>query len=223
MNKANTNLCLYIWSQVWPFLSGPSRKTPPTHIQKLFYFGALGKKRRAGPNKKISIKGSGMDQHRDNWSVDRIKKALEGELLGTEGYAAVAGAENSQIMGSDVVVYTEGDKPQIMALRYPSRYNLTETRKCYEQLPCLQMECGKGTVSILSALDDFMMTHEVYFKFSDNEPVNVHRFSFAMRWLQSEKDFYVKTCGMRMDKRALQAVQKRKSYRRSEYLFPENR
>lgn len=113
MNVATMNLLLYVWVITWPYLTVQSRKHPPTHLQILLYYVCLDR----------CING-----HRDNFSIEDITKIMNGEECGKNGHPS-AGADNSQIIWSNVLVYTEGNVPQTFTLRYPSRENFTEDRK----------------------------------------------------------------------------------------------
>ena len=165
-----------------------------------------------------------MNRHRDNICENDIIRVLKGDTLGNDGHPT-AGAENSQIIGSNVIVFTFGSKPQLFYLRHPAKDDYTQSREMYRIHPLFQFPCGDGTVSVLDPVDDLLLTHEVFFKFDDKEePRNVYRFGLAFRWLQSARDFYVDTCGMRLDKKAL-AKEARDAKRgpaaRSDELFPE--
>ena len=56
-------LNVYLWIQCWSYLTHQSRRSPPTHVQALFYYGALGVKRRNSPAHGTNTHGSGMNQH----------------------------------------------------------------------------------------------------------------------------------------------------------------
>ena len=81
---------LFLWVACWPYLSPISRRSPPTHMQLLFYYYIL---------------KAAMGRHRDNSSAADIEKFINGEQLGTAGHAS-GGAENSQMIGSNVMVFT---------------------------------------------------------------------------------------------------------------------
>ena len=213
-------LNIYIWIQCWSYLTYQSRRSPPTHVQILFYYGALGVKRRSSPAHGTGTYGSGMNQHRDNFSCRDLLRIIKGYSLGEEGHPS-AGADNSQIVGTNVLVYTIGDKPQVFTLRYPNRSDFLEKRQNYTVVPSFQFECGHGTVSVLDPVDDLFMTHEVCFHFKPGESKNKYRFGYCFRWLQSEKDFYVKSCGMRLDEQALSVVSKKRNFTRASDEFPE--
>ena len=62
------------------------------------------------------------------------------------------------------------------------------------------------------------LTHGAEFDKADME-INGYRLAFTIRWLASAKDFYVDTCGMRLDKRAQETVAGRKNWRRADDVF----
>ena len=208
MDNATMNLLLYAWMVTWPYLTYQSRKTPPTHMQLLFYYVTL---------------SSRITAHRDNISIADINKIINGDECGENGHPS-AGADNSQQIGSNVLVYTEGNVPQNFILRYPSRDNFTEKRALNKTIPIFQFRCGRGTISVLDPVDDLLMTHEACF---DKDAANAdgYRLGFTIRWLGSSKDFYTDTCGMRLDDQALATVHRNKKWsaeRRADAVFPEH-
>ena len=206
MKMVTFNFSLYVWMVCWPYLTKQSRKTPPTHCQLLFYYRRL---------------NSHINQHRDNFDVEDIKRVMKGDANTVQEGHPSAGADNSQIVGSNVLVYSEGTAAQTLYLRFPKRDDLLEDRKLYKCNPSFQFECGKGTVSILDPIDDYLMTHEARF---DAEVIdkNGYRLGYCLRWLSSAKDFYVETCGMRLDSKALQVLKDRERWLRADELFPEH-
>ena len=205
MNMATFNFMLYIWKECWPYLTNVSRAHPPTHCQLLFYYVML---------------GSQINRHRDNFDCKDIKKVLKGKCgdAGVNGHPS-AGADNSQIVGSNVLVYSEGPTPMTFTLKCAPRDDLSINRKEYTALPSFQFTCGKGTISILDPVDDFMMTHEA--SFANDEDMAGYRWGFSIRWLASEKDFYTDTCGFRLDKQALASKSHIPNFPRADEVFPE--
>ena len=116
-------------------------------------------------------------------------------------------------------MYTEGTAPQTFSLRFADRNDILGNRKEYKVMPTFQFQCGEGTVSVLDPIDDLLMTHGAAFEQCTLESNHSgYRLGFTIRWLQSAKDFYVDTCGMRVDNQALAKVN---NNRRSNLLFPE--
>lgn len=129
---------------------------------------------------------------------------------------------DSQIIGSNVLVFTTGNASQLLTLRCPSRHNITSERAQYISYPENQFECDNGTVSILDPVDDLLMTHEATFT---RKKGNGYRIGWCFRWLQGQGDFYTKTCGMRLSSGALETIQgakQRGSYQRADDIFCSN-
>ena len=206
MKTKTFSFLLHVWKVCWPFLTEVSRRSPPTHLQLLFYF--------------VLLDGR-MNPHRDNSCCKDIERIMEGEELVSKGHNSSGGAENSQQIGSNVLVYTEGTAPQSFDLRFPPSDNYQPDRKkkqngrdwrneWKEVIPSFQFTCGSGTVSVLDPIDDLLVTHQA--QFVGKFPNGGYRVGFAIRWLGSERDFYTKTCGMRLDQRSLDACMGRKSF-----------
>ena len=134
------NFVLHIWMVTWPYLTVQSRRQPPTHVQTLYYYSLL---------------KSHINDHRDNFSNKDIERIMNGEKCSESGHPS-AGADNSQIVGSNVLVYTEGNLPQTFTLHHPSREKYLEPREKYEVKPSYQFQCGRGTVSVLDPVDDLL-------------------------------------------------------------------
>ena len=140
---------LICWRACWPFLTEISRRCPPTHCQILFYYGAF---------------KSHIGQHRDNSNIQYIKNIVSGNTQKRMGHAS-GGGENSQILGSNVLVLTVGNKPMIFKFKYPQFTNLTGKRMTYKTNPKHQFTCGNMTISVLDPIDNLMMTHGLTFSY----------------------------------------------------------
>jgi hypothetical protein len=179
---------LISWRACWIYLTEVSRKSPPTHCQMLFYYGALKSK---------------MGHHRDNFNVQFIKDILSGKDVKMDGHPS-GGGENSQIVGSNVLVLTMGNKPMKFSFRFPSFGNLKGNRKTYITSPKHQFTCGKLTISVLDPIDDIVMTHGANFVYNTREDKNDWlRIGYCFRWLQSFRDFYEDSCTLRLDSASL--------------------
>ena len=175
---------LICWRACWPFLTEISRRCPPTHCQILFYYGAF---------------KSHIGQHRDNSNIQYIKNIVSGNIQKRMGHAS-GGGENSQILGSNVLVLTVGNKPMLFKFKYPQSTNLTGKRVTYKTNPKHQFTCGNMTISVLDPIDDLIMTHGLTFSYRNEDDTNTwYRIGYCFRWLTSFKDFYVDTCTMRLD------------------------
>ncbi len=183
--KSSTFLAgLICWRACWPYLTEISRRCPPTHCQMLFYYGAF---------------KSHIGQHRDNSNTQYIKNITSGKFHNRTGHAS-GGGENSQILGSNVLVLTVGNKPMLFKFKYPQSTNLTGKRVTYKTNPKHQFTCGNMTISVLDPIDDLIMTHGLTFSYRNEDDTNTwYRIGYCFRWLTSFKDFYVDTCTMRLD------------------------
>ena len=79
-----------LWLAAMPYLCEESRRSPPTHCQLLLYYVLF---------------GSRMGRHRDNYTVRHLRAMLDGDSAAGSTHACM---ENSQRMGSEVLLYTEG-------------------------------------------------------------------------------------------------------------------
>ncbi len=61
-----------------------------------------------------------MGQHRDNSDINFIKKTIAGESSKLEGHPS-GGGENSQVVGSNVLVLTMGNNPMNLIFKYPRK------------------------------------------------------------------------------------------------------
>ena len=159
MNKDGFIFILYAWIYTWPYLTSVSRRYPPTHTQILFYYG------------KLSGNGLSTKPYRANFSSHNIKKIISGAPISLNGHP-YTGAKNSQIVGSNVLVYTEGNRPQTFSLQYPSD-NYLQDHKHYKVLPLFQISCGQGTISALDPVDNLLMTHNVFLTVSKGIAITI--------------------------------------------------
>ena len=108
------SLGVALWLEAWPHLSKVSRRHPPTHCQLLFYYWLL---------------LAEMNDHRDNSNNKDLCNLLQaGKLPGGHGHPS-GGAENSQAVGSSVMVFTTGSAPMTFTLSFPSRVDPLGRRK----------------------------------------------------------------------------------------------
>ena len=190
---------LICWRACWPFLTEISRRCPPTHCQLLIYYGAF---------------KSHIGQHRDNSNIQYIKDVTSGKVHNRIGHAS-GGGENSQILGSNVLVLTVGSKPMMFNFKYPQSRNLTGKRGTYETNPKHQFTCGNMTISVLDPIDDLMMTHGMKFSYKTVDDMNSwYRIGYCFRWLTSFKDFYVDSCTMRLDSKLVSKKRSNKTMNR---------
>lgn len=175
---------LLCWRACWPYLTETSRKSPPTHCQILFYYGLLKSK---------------IGYHRDNSNIEFIKNVVKGNNPSLDGHPS-GGGENSQMVGSNVLILTIGNKPMNFVFKFPTLGNLTGGKKTYKTSPKHQFTCENMTISVLDPVDDIIMIHGASFSYNTRECQTCwYRIGYCFRWLQSYKDFYVDTCTMRLD------------------------
>ncbi len=67
---------------------------------------------------------SHIGQHRDNSNIQYIKDITSGKVHNRIGHAS-GGGENSQILGSNVLVLTVGNNPMLLKFKYLQSTNLT--------------------------------------------------------------------------------------------------
>ena len=107
-------------------------------------------------------------------------------LVGEEGQAGSthAAQENSQRIGSEVLLYTEGDTAMDFRFSFPGCDDLGCDIHDYITRTALTVRLSKGTLLIFKAPDDEFFCHEAAFRASSllNNPQG-HRFCFVFRWL----------------------------------------
>ena len=178
---------LLCWRACWPYLTEISRRNPPTHCQILFYYGALKSK---------------MGFHRGNSNIHFIKNVVKGKFQSLSGHPS-GGGENSQMIGSNVLVLTIGNKPMRFVFKHPTLGNLSGMKKTYRTSPRFQFCCENMTISVLDPIDDILMVHGASFSYNSKErPNSWYQVGYCFRWLQSYRDFYVENCTMRLDSSA---------------------
>ena len=145
MKKTTFLASLVCWRACWPCLTEVSRWSPSTHCQVLFYYGAF---------------KTHMGQHRDNSDINFIKETIMGESCKWEGHP-FDGGENSQLVGSNVLVLNMGNKPMNLIFKYPRKGKITDQKKSYITSPRHQFACSNFTVSVLDPIDDINSSVEI--------------------------------------------------------------
>ena len=161
-----------LWRAALPVLTPVSSATPPSGCQLLIYYRLF---------------GSCMGRHRDNyrhnsmldvWCGDRnLEGLVEGNPMG--------GDINSQAVGSNVLIYTEGDADMTFALSFPADGH--SGCKDYVIHPSCCISLGKGTLLVFSPVDDVFFCHEAFFL---EDAQGTHRLAFVFRWLTQVRTFY---------------------------------
>ena len=163
-----------VWLAAMPYLSEQSRRNPPTHCQLLLYYVLF---------------QSCMGRHRDNYTVRHLKALLQGDV-GDAG-SAHANMENSQRLGSEVLLYTEGPTPMDFALSFPPSTHLDAPIADYVRRSVFTIRLGRGTLMIFKDCDDQFFCHEAAFDESTLEAAEAsgHRLCFVFRWCTSVQNF----------------------------------
>lgn len=167
------HLAEQVWLAAMPYLCEESRSHPPTHCQLLLYY--------------VMLK-SCMGRHRDNYTVHHLRSQLSGQEYA--GSPAHAGMENSQRMGSEVLLYTEGNTSMDFVLSFPPFQSLDADIHDYVRRKVFTAPLGAGTLMIFKGLDDEFFCHEAFFNALQlQQSVTGFLACFAFRWCTSIKRF----------------------------------
>lgn len=173
-------------------LSATCQHSPPTACQLLCYYTAF---------------ESDMRSHKDNFTLQDAIRAMEAmrtwgltpqqafeEAVRESKGTPSGGDENSQLMGSDVLVYTECNEPMLFELSFPNPQNPHGDKTTYGVDPCYSYPLENGSVFVFKGMDDLFFYHEARFSLRTRHRVGKqdgYRFAFVFRWLASERDFFV--------------------------------
>ena len=170
MPRAVFELGVILWSVAYPSLTEISQVSPPTACQLLLYYRLF---------------GSCMPRHRDNYKAEQMREVAEGSKAVedlVEG-SHHGGDANSQVIGSNVLVYTDGDADMTFALSFPA--SLDDGIKDYVVHPIFCVPVGSGTLLVFSPIDDIFFCHEAWFE----DGAGTHRLAFVFRWLAQVREF----------------------------------
>ena len=107
-----------LWRLALPYLGPVSARSPPNACQLMLYYVLF---------------GSTIGRHRDNYSTADLLRALEPELdqdnLSFDGHTA-SGDSNSQVVHSDVLVWSDGDS-MTLSLSFPPPHDRRANRDDY--------------------------------------------------------------------------------------------
>ena len=183
---------LKVWSVAWALCTDYTRRHPPNACQVLYYHKVLGKY---------------MGYHKDNFGSSAIKRLCDGNAPFVDG-ATVGGCENSQVIGSSVIIFTRGNCPMKMVFKYASlEHPVDQARSSYVTSPSYQMRMEDGWITVMDPVDDLLMLHSVVFDEDDGQPDD-YRIAWVYRNLEVSKDFYVETSTIRRDKRMMRTVER---------------
>jgi hypothetical protein len=176
-----------VWLAAMPYLCEESRRNPPTHCQLLLYYRLF---------------RSAMGRHRDNYTVRHLRAMLEGGEA-VEAGSTHASMENSQRMGSEVLLYTEGTDPMDFTLSFPPSDNLGTDIRNYVRSGVFTVSLGHGTLMVFKAIDDEFFCHEAAFDVPTwqhlRDPTG-YRMCYVFRWCTSVKNFRVApACSFKSD------------------------
>lgn len=168
------DLGVFLWKAAFPLLTLKSQAHPPNGCQLLLYYTAF---------------NSCMGRHRDNYNSKQMAEVLAGrrsvcELVEGNHHG---GDANSQLVGSHVLVYTEGDADMNFALAFAPKNNPTAVLDDYIITPQFCTKLGAGTLLVFSPVDDLFFTHEAWFF---DTSTGTHRLAFVFRWLTQVRTFY---------------------------------
>ena len=104
-----------------------------------------------------------MGRHRDNYTVRHLKAMLQEDTTGAAGGTEHAIMKNSQRLGSEVLLYTEGTAPMDFSLLFPPRSDLDTSNDNYVQRSIFTVKLGRGTLMIFKDCDDQFFCHEARF------------------------------------------------------------
>ena len=194
LTKLEYAQALKVWINAWPVLSVISRKVPPNGCQLLIYHRVLNRK---------------MGPHRDNNPGSVMLELVNGLKKPGADNPRVCGSENSQVIGSSVLVFSRGC-PMTMTFRYasPGR-DVTQHRKHYVTSPSFQMRMEDGWISVLDPIDDMLMVHSVDWSTDDDggDETDV-RFAWVYRWLGVTYDYYTQGCRIRRTKEMMKTSER---------------
>ena len=155
------------------------------------------------------VLGKHMGPHKDNFGGTAIKRLCDGDTPFVEG-ATIGGCENSQVIGSSVIIYTRGNCPMKFIFKYASLGNpVTQSRSYYVTSPSYQIRMGDGWITVMDPMDDLLMLHSVVFDEDVEEQPDHYRIAWVYRNLHVKKDFNVETSTIRRDRNMMKTVERK--------------
>ena len=193
MPLAVFDLGVALWNVALPFLHGHSANEPPNACQLCAYYSLFGHNRNGGA----------MPRHRDNFTTEQMREWLSKqdkheqtfeEWVKTLPGSHHGGDANSQVLGSFVLVWTDGNAPMDFKLSFPPPGSPDADRKQYVVHPLFTVSLARGTLFIFSPIDDVFFCHEAGFP----KGAQGYRHAFVFRWLSSARQFYLDTHAMKL-------------------------
>ena len=157
-----------------------------------------------------------MGMHRDNYKREGLDWMKAGGLPYNEN-DRYAGVKNSQVHGSNVIVYTMCNSPMEMIFSHPNPEDqVTQETKKYIRHPCFSFKLADGHLSVLDPIDDVLMLHGIRWEdlqlsgavMSDGVEDLRNRVAFVMRRCENMKDFYTDMSAIRPDDHMIKAMSK---------------
>jgi hypothetical protein len=163
-----------LWHIAKPYLREQSRRTPPTACQILFYYAVLGGR---------------IGRHRDMFRTQDVHSFFEG---GQRRHPFDSREGFSQVGGSEVLVWTEGNAVMHLKLSYADPRNPSGGKQSYIVSPEFTVPCASGTLFIFTPWDDFFFCHEASFADVEIKAVGAagHRIAYVFRWLGAARNYY---------------------------------
>ena len=141
---------MYVWhlAKSTKLLSPYCMLTPPTGIQLMLYYAAF---------------GGSVGRHRDNYNINHLSTFLDvrsnlehdvdffSEL--TAGHTPSSDT-NSQRVGSDVLIWSDGNVDMELCLSFPPKRDRTASNKEYVVRPELTVPMLGGHLFVFKAMDD---------------------------------------------------------------------
>ena len=182
------DLGVALWRVALPFLAKPSKRCPPTGCQLLLYY---------------TLFCSAIGRHRDNYNSKQMVEVIKGKrsLASLVEGNHHGGDANSQVVGSNVLVYTAGDADMTFALSFPQPSDYSASREEYVIHPIFCTTLGAGTLLVFSPVDDLFFCHEAFF----GDHKGNYRLAFVFRWLSQVRKFSTETGKMVLSPELAQA------------------
>ena len=116
--------------------------------------------------------------------------------------------DNSQIVGSDVLIYTDCNCTMFLSLLFPPRDDKFCGPKEYVVHPSFSFPLMHGTLFVFKAADDLLFYHACAFE--PRVTAGSFRFALVYRWLASKRDFFVGSWTMKVTQEVRDKQEKKK-------------
>ena len=178
MPPAVANLRDELYQAAFPFLGETSRGAgKPNSVQLLLYYTAF---------------NSRIGRHRDNYTVRHLRRMLQGNLDARDGGSPMGGEENSQLLQSDVIIYSMGNEEMIFKMSFPPRgHEHTATLKEHVTSDMFTLKLKAGSLLVYKFPDDLHYAHECHFEECMRHEMGIGgwRAAWVMRYLTVARQF----------------------------------